>query len=121
MERKIIPLDMTPEQIEQHYRDVWSESIGNFRVEVQANLLAVEMNRRLVEATNRRNRFLTILSLGVSFFALVFASTSAVFSYIDWQADSEWQKSQIQLLKNINEQLIINSKTIKIIDAKKKK
>ncbi len=99
------PKDLSDAEIEQKYREVWSDSISNYRVEIAANLLSVEMNRRLIDATNRSSHVWTKISLSVSFLALVFAFISATFSYIDWRQDEEWQKNQLTVLQNINKQL----------------
>ncbi len=96
------PIDMSDDELEKRYRNTWKRAVGNYSNDAEASLLSYEMNRRLIATTTRNSHLWTKISLGVSFFALIFASTSVVFSYIDWSEDTEWQKKQIGLLRDIS-------------------
>jgi len=111
----INPLDLNNEDINERYRSLWGTAVGNFKSDVEASLLSIEMNRRLLEKNSEENtklaeenHILTIenhklsrRSIYVSFFALFIALTSAVFSFIDWKEDEKWQFEQITKLSLI--------------------
>ncbi|MDB9744265.1 hypothetical protein OAA91_01920, partial [Fibrobacterales bacterium] len=115
------PTEMDENEIQQRYDGIWVTAIGNYNSDIQASLLAIEMNRRLVKENSKENEKLTIenqklalanqkltrLSIAISFFALFFALISAVLSFLDWKGDYSWQKNQLALLNSINKTQII--------------
>ena len=49
------PLDLTDEELETRFRDAWQSTVGNSRPDVQANLLSIEMNKRFLRDSTKRN------------------------------------------------------------------
>lgn len=96
------PMDLSEESLEELYRRLWINSKGNYRIEAEVSLLIAEINRRQSIKTNKDSRRWTKFSLVLSGLALAFACTSAIFSYIDWKGDLEWQNKQILKLDKIS-------------------
>lgn len=115
------PIDISDEDIEKMYREMWGFSHGNYQTKMAADLLTAEMNRRLVAETSELNTRLTEetaressnwakLSLGISVLALSIACLSGWFSYMDYKGDFEWQSAQIKELQKLDARLTENSK-----------
>ena len=49
------PLDLNDDDIDERYRSLWRTAIGNYKFDVEASLLSIEMNRRLIEKSTVEN------------------------------------------------------------------
>lgn len=96
------PKDMIDDQLIDRYEQIWHKAVGNFRTEAKASLLVNELNRRQVEKAGKLSMKISILSLALSVFAILFAGLSVTFSYLDWKGDITWQNQQIEVLHQIS-------------------
>lgn len=90
----IDPTALSNKELNKVLKEAWHSASGNYKSDAIMSFLIAEMNRRQSKATAR-------LSLLVSSLALVIALTAAIFSYLDWKSDMQWQNQQIGLLTQI--------------------
>ncbi len=57
------------------------------------------------DRTPKESLFLAKLAFGVSLFAFLLSCASLLFSYLDWEGDKQWQKQQLEVLKDISKKL----------------